>query len=73
MSPGIPWLSPMGLLNVDNVRDRAKYAREMKYKMTKYHELGVKFISLYPDDLKNLDGIFRKKFREVAGVELPRK
>jgi len=58
---------------VADEHDRAKYAREMKYKMARYHELGVKFISLYPENLRQLDGVFRKKFREVTGVELPRK
>ncbi len=50
-----------------------QYAREMKYKLARYHELGVKFISLYPDNLPNLDGVFRKRFREATGVELPGK
>lgn len=58
-----------GMLNVDSDYDRNKYQREMKYKMARYHELGVKYISLYPDNLKNLDWIFRKKFKEVAGID----
>jgi hypothetical protein len=45
----------------------------MKYKLARYHELGVKFISLYPDNLPNLDVVFRKRFREATGVELPGK
>ena len=59
-----------GMLNVANDYDRAKYAREMKYKLARYHELDVKFISLYPDNLPNLDGVFRKRFRELTGEEL---
>lgn len=62
-----------GMLNVEDDRDRAKYTREMKYKMARYHQLGVKFISIYPDNLKNLDWSFRKKFRQVTGVDLPRR
>ena len=53
-------------------RDRAKYVRSMKWKMCKYYELDVQFISLYPRNLANLDWIFRKKFNEVTGQELPR-
>ena len=62
-----------GMLGVDNNYDRSKYTREMKYKMARYHDLGVKFISIYPDNLKNLDWIFRKRFKEVTGQFLPKK
>ncbi|HEX4343872.1 MAG TPA: hypothetical protein VH255_10795 [Verrucomicrobiae bacterium] len=41
-----------GMLNVENDHDRSKYERSMKYKMARYHQLGIKFISLYPDNLK---------------------
>jgi hypothetical protein len=61
-----------GMLNVDNDYDRAEYTREMKYKMARYHDLGVKFISIYPDNMKNLDWIFRKKFEKTTGQKLPR-
>ena len=60
-----------GMLNVDNNYDRSKYTREMKYKMARYHDLGVKFISIYPDNMKNLDWIFRKKFEKATGQQLP--
>ncbi|HWH79972.1 MAG TPA: hypothetical protein VNT76_21470 [Candidatus Binatus sp.] len=62
-----------GMLNVDSNYDRSKYTRAMKYKMARYHELGIKFISIYPDNLNNLDWIFRKKFKKVTGIDLPRK
>lgn len=62
-----------GMLNVENDYDRRKYERAMKYKMARYHQLGVKFISIYPDNLKNLDWIFRKKFKKLTGAELPGK
>ncbi len=56
---------------MDNDYERNQYTRAMKYKMARYYELNVKFISLYPDNLSNLDRIFRKKFKEVAGIDLP--
>jgi len=56
-----------GMLGVENEYDRSKYTREMKYKMARYHDLNVKFISIYPDNLKNLDWIFRKRFKQVTG------
>jgi DNA helicase-4 len=62
-----------GMLNVDDNYDRKKYERSMKYKMARYHELGIKFISIYPDNMKNLDWVFRKKFKQVTGEDLPRK
>lgn len=61
-----------GMLDVENDYDRSKYTREMKYKMARYHELEVKFISIYPDNMKNLDWVFRKKFEKVTGQKLPR-
>ena len=62
-----------GMLNVDNAYDRSKYERSMKYKMARYHDLGIQFISIYPDNMKNLDWVFRKKFKKVTGKDLPRK
>jgi DNA helicase-4 len=62
-----------GMLNVDNEYDRSKYTRAMKYKMARYYDLGIKFISIYPDNMKNLDWVFRKKFKKVTGIDLPRK
>jgi hypothetical protein len=56
-----------------NNRDRLKYERAMKYKMARYYDLGIQFISIYPDNMKNLDWIFRKKFKKVTGIDLPRK
>jgi hypothetical protein len=49
-----------------------EYERVMKWKMAQYHQNKIKFISLYHDNLRNLDWIFRAKFRKVVGVELPK-
>jgi hypothetical protein len=49
------------------------YRRTMKWKMAQYHEAHIKFISLYPENLDNLDWVFRAKFKTVVGVELPAK
>lgn len=56
-----------GLLDADSHSVRTKYKREMNWKMAKYHQLGIKFISLYPNNLDNLDWVFRKKFENVTG------
>jgi hypothetical protein len=62
-----------GMVNVDNGYDRNKYQRAMKYKMARYYDLGIKFISIYPENMKNLDWVFRKKFKKVTGLDLPRR
>jgi len=62
-----------GLLDVEDAGDREKYTRSMNYKLARYRELGIKLISLYPENLKNLDRDFRKKFKEVTGSDLPQK
>jgi hypothetical protein len=48
---------------------REKYIRNMKRKMAISHRNNIKFISIYPCNLENLDWIFRKKFRKVTGYE----
>jgi len=48
------------------------YRRIMRWKMAQYHENKIRYISLYPDNLRNLDWIFRAKFRKVVGIELPK-
>jgi len=60
-----------GLVNADDSRTRAQYVRTMKRKMAIYYRNKIKFISIYPDNLKDLDWIFRRKFRKVTGFELP--
>jgi hypothetical protein len=39
--------------------------------MAIYYRNNIKFISIYPRNLDNLDWIFRKKFRKVTGFEPP--
>jgi hypothetical protein len=50
-----------------------EYERIMKWKMAQYHQNKIRFISLYHDNLRNLDWIFRAKFKKVVGVNLPAK
>jgi hypothetical protein len=62
-----------GLLSADDKGTRKGYKRTMKWKMAQYRKNKIKFISLYPDNLDNLDWIFRTRFREVAGFDLPKR
>jgi hypothetical protein len=60
-----------GLVNADDDRTRKQYVRNMKRKMAIYYKHNLKFISIYPRNLNNLDWIFRRKFEKVTGFELP--
>jgi hypothetical protein len=60
-----------GLVNADDNWTRANYVRNMKRKMAIYYRNNIKFISIYPRNLDNLDWIFRTKFKKVTGFELP--
>ena len=60
-----------GLVDTEDDQTRKQYIRKMKWKMAQYHQNKIKFISIYPDNMKNLDWIFRKKFKKVTGFELP--
>lgn len=59
-----------GLLDADKKRVSRQYEREMKWKMVMYHKHHIKFISLYPSNLSNLDWIFKKKLKNACGVFL---
>lgn len=59
-----------GLLDADDRSVRANYERNMKRKMAIYYKNNIKFVSLYPRNLKNLDWVFRKKFEKITGFEL---
>jgi len=60
-----------GLVDADDSRTRKRYVRNMKRKMAIYYQNNIKFISIYPRNLDNLDWIFRRKFKKATGFELP--
>jgi len=62
-----------GLLHADDARTRKGYKRGMRWKTAQYRKNKIRFISLYPDNLDNLDWVFRTRFREVAGFDLPKR
>jgi hypothetical protein len=61
-----------GMVDVEDGRRRENYVKSMRWKMAQYHKNHIRFISLYPSNLDNLDWIFRAKFKRVTGRELPR-
>lgn len=60
-----------GLVDAPDKRTQKRYVKRMRQKMAQYYKNNIKFISIYPRNLGNLDWIFRKKFKKVAGFELP--
>ena len=59
-----------GLLDADDPYTRSKYEKSMKRKMAIYHKNQIKFISIYPRNLRNLDWIFTKKLESITGRKL---
>jgi hypothetical protein len=67
------WIEYWGLLDARDKPTSKRYEKSMRYKMARYHQNRINFISLYPSNLSNLDYQFRKKFRKAKGYDLPNK
>jgi hypothetical protein len=59
-----------GLVDADDNYTRKQYVKNMKRKMAIYYKNNVRFISIYPRNMDNLDWIFRKKFEKITGHQL---
>ncbi|MDA4110905.1 MAG: hypothetical protein OK439_00080 [Thaumarchaeota archaeon] len=59
-----------GLIDVGDAEKRNEYRKNMLWKKRQYNDNGIKFISLYPWNLNELDGAFRAEFKRVTGKEL---
>lgn len=60
-----------GLVDSPDTRLRNEYVRTMRWKMAQYRKNNVRFVSLYPSNISNLDYYFKRKFRETMGFDLP--
>ncbi len=58
-----------GLVDSLDPRTKDNYIRTMRWKMAQYRN--IRFISIYPSNLTNLDYNFRRKFSEATGFNLP--
>ena len=58
-----------GLVDADDEGVRTRYVKTMRWKMAQYHSRKIKFVSIYPSNLSNLDWVFRKKFEQVTGQQ----
>jgi DNA helicase IV len=59
-----------GLVDAPTSGTKYDYIRTMRWKMAKYRGNSIRFISLYPSNLHELDYHSRRKFREVMGFDL---
>ena len=60
-----------GLVDSPYLGTRDNYVRTMRWKIAQYRKNNIRFVSIYPSNLSSLDYYFRRKFREVMGVDLP--
>ena len=60
-----------GLVDSFDRGTRNSYVKSMRWKMAQYRKNNIKFVSIYPSNLSDLDYYFRRKFREVKGFDLP--
>ena len=58
-----------GLVDADDENVRKRYVKTMKWKMAQYYSRKIKFVSIYPSNLSNLDWVFRKKFEQATGQQ----
>jgi hypothetical protein len=59
-----------GMVNTEDERSRADYLRSMKWKMAKYNENDIRFVSIYPTNLNDLDRVFPTRLREAAAGKI---
>ena len=60
-----------GLVDSPDARLQAEYIHTMKWKMAQYRKNNIRFVSIYPSNMSNLDYYFRRKFRATMGFDLP--
>jgi len=56
-----------GMVDTEDEGDRKEYLKGMEWKTARYREAGIKFISIYPQEIENLDSVFAKKLKEATG------
>ncbi|MEW6603561.1 MAG: hypothetical protein AB1351_02595 [Thermoproteota archaeon] len=53
-----------GMVNAEERRKRKEYVKSMEWKKARYRESGLKVISVYPEDLGDLDSIFKAELKK---------
>jgi len=59
-----------GLVDSPDAGTRDNYIRTMRWKMAQYRKNSIRFVSIYPSNLNDLDYYFKRKFKEVMGFNL---
>jgi len=59
-----------GLVDLPDKHKREQYVKEMRWKMAQYHSRNIKFISIYPYNMNDLDSVFPRKFEELTGNKI---
>ncbi|WP_415280948.1 hypothetical protein [Candidatus Nitrososphaera sp. FF02] len=54
-----------GMADTKDSKDRNAYAKSMEWKMARYHENGIKVVSIFPREIDNIYIVFQKKLKEV--------
>jgi len=60
------WVEYWGLVKAKDQETRSRYERRMQHKMYNYGKNGMKVISLFPDDLNDLDTAFKSKLKQAT-------
>jgi hypothetical protein len=55
-----------GMVNSDQTHRRQAYIKSMEWKKQRYRENGIKFVSIYPQDLGNLDGALKARLQRES-------
>ena len=59
-----------GLVNARDEETREEYVRSMNWKRAQYYNNDIKFISIYPHNLDNLDLILQRELRDIKGSKV---
>ncbi len=61
-----------GLVDLPNNLARSRYERSMRWKMEQYRSNGIRFVSLYPNELGSLDAIFPPRLEQAVVAGTPK-
>lgn len=56
-----------GMVDTQDGNDRKEYVKGMEWKMARYRENGIRFISIYPNEIEKLDSVFARKLKDANG------
>jgi hypothetical protein len=56
-----------GLVDAPDGSVRSRYESSMRWKISQYRKNGIRFASLHPSELGDLDVVFRTKIEQAAG------